>query len=546
MEKEIQSNFIHNIIDRDLEEGVYGDKVTTRFPPEPNGYLHIGHAKSICLNFGTAKKYKGKCNLRYDDTNPVKEDIEYVNSIEEDVTWLGFKWDDRFWASDYFDKMYEAAVELIKKGKAYVCFLNADEIRGHRGTLKEPGKNSPYRDRAIEDNLSDFESMKAGKFSDGEVVLRAKIDMSSPNINMRDPIIYRVAHTHHHNTGDKWCIYPMYDFAHPIEDAIEGITHSICTLEFEDHRPLYEWVINEVGFWPNPPKQIEFARLNITNTVMSKRILKSLVDNGSVESWDDPRMPTIAGLRRRGYTPKSIRQFCDDIGVAKANSTVDVAQLEACVRDDLKDKVEARNVVMNPIKVVITNYPENQVEMCEVENNRNVPEMGNREIPFSRELWIDGDDFMEVPVKKYFRLFPGNEVRLKGAYFITCNETIKDEAGNIQELHCTYDPKTRSGSGFSERKVKGTIHFVEASTAIKIKIREYDYLMVKNENDEYIENPNSLNETWGYAEPLVGEAKPLERFQFFRKGYYVLDEKLSNCDEKVFNSIVGLKSSWKK
>ncbi|MBK5253634.1 MAG: glutamine--tRNA ligase/YqeY domain fusion protein [Peptostreptococcaceae bacterium] len=546
MEKELHNNFIHNIIDKDIEEQVYGDKVATRFPPEPNGYLHIGHAKSICLNFGTAKKYKGTCNLRYDDTNPVKEDIEYVNSIEEDVKWLGFEWDNRLWASDYFDQMYEAAVELIKKGKAYICLLNAEEIRSYRGTLKEPGKDSPYRNRTIEENLADFEKMKAGGYGDGEAVLRAKIDMSSPNINLRDPIIYRVAHTEHHNTGDKWCIYPMYDFAHPIEDAIEGITHSICTLEFEDHRPLYDWVIREVGFWPNPPRQIEFARLNITNTVMSKRILKSFVDEGKVEAWDDPRMPTIAGLRRRGYTPESIRKFCDDIGVAKANSRVDVAQLEACVRDDLKDKVEARNVVMNPIKVVITNYPENEVELCGVENNRNVPELGNREIPFSKELWIDGDDFMEVPVRKYFRLFPGNEVRFKGAYFITCEEIIKDTEGNIKELHCTYDPKTRSGSGFAERKVKGTIHFVEASTAVKIKIREYDYLMVKNEDDEYIENPNSLNETWGYAEPSIKDAKPAERFQFFRKGYYILDEKLSSGDDKVFNSIVGLKSSWKK
>jgi glutaminyl-tRNA synthetase len=546
MEKEMQSNFIHNIIDKDLEEGTYGNKVYTRFPPEPNGYLHIGHAKSICLNFGTAKKYKGKCNLRYDDTNPVKEDIEYVNSIEEDVKWLGFQWDKRLWASDYFDTMYKAALELIKSGKAYVCHLNAEEMREYRGTLTEAGKDSPYRNSGVEENLEKFEKMKLGEYGDGEAVLRAKIDMSSPNINMRDPIIYRVAHAEHHNTGEEWCIYPMYDFAHPIEDAIEGITHSICTLEFEDHRPLYDWVLKEVGFWPNPPKQIEFARLNLTNTVMSKRLLKGLVDDGIVEGWDDPRMPTIAGLRRRGYTPEAIRTFCDDIGVAKANSTVDIAQLEACVRDDLKDRVEARNVVTNPIKVIITNYPENEIEMCEVENNRNIPEMGNREIPFGRELWIDGDDFMEVPIKKYFRLFPGNEVRFKGSYFITCEEVIKNEDGSIKELLCTYDKETRSGSGFAGRKVKGTIHFVEASTAVKIKIREYDYLMVKNEEEIYEFNEESLKEIYGYAEPKIDEANHGERFQFFRKGYYILDDKVSNDGLKVFNSIVGLKSSWKK
>lgn len=546
MEKEMQSNFIHNIIDKDLEEGTYGNKVYTRFPPEPNGYLHIGHAKSICLNFGTAKKYKGKCNLRYDDTNPVKEDIEYVNSIEEDVKWLGFQWDKRLWASDYFDTMYKAALELIKNGRAYVCHLNAEEMREYRGTLTEAGKDSPYRNSGVEENLEKFEKMKSGEYRDGEAVLRAKIDMSSPNINMRDPIIYRVAHAEHHNTGEEWCIYPMYDFAHPIEDAIEGITHSICTLEFEDHRPLYDWVLKEVGFWPNPPKQIEFARLNLTNTVMSKRLLKGLVDDGIVEGWDDPRMPTIAGLRRRGYTPEAIRTFCDDIGVAKANSTVDIAQLEACVRDDLKDRVEARNVVTNPIKVIITNYPENEIEMCEVENNRNIPEMGNREIPFGRELWIDGDDFMEVPIKKYFRLFPGNEVRFKGSYFITCEEVIKNEDGSIKELLCTYDKETRSGSGFTGRKVKGTIHFVEASTAVKIKIREYDYLMVKNEEDIYEFNEESLKEIYGYAEPKIDDAKNGERFQFFRKGYYVLDDEVSNDGLKVFNSIVGLKSSWKK
>lgn len=543
---EAASNFIHNIIDKDLEDQKYGDKVHTRFPPEPNGYLHIGHAKSICLNFTTAQKYGGKCNLRYDDTNPVKEDMEYVDSIEADVRWLGFQWDNRLWASDYFDEMYECAVALIKKGKAYVCELNADEIREYRGTLKESGKESPYRNRSIEENLQLFEDMKAGKFADGERVLRAKIDMSSPNMNMRDPVIYRIAHTSHHNTGDKWCIYPMYDFAHPIEDAIEGITHSICTLEFEDHRPLYDWVLREIGKWPAPPQQIEFARLNITNTVMSKRYLKAMVDDGTVEGWDDPRMPTVAGLRRRGYTPEAVRDFCERIGVAKSNSTVDVSLLEHCVREDLKQKVQNRNIVENPVKIVITNYPEDMQEEMEIENNREVPEMGSRKVPFSRELYVDGDDFMEIPVKKYFRLFPGNEVRFKGAYFITCNEVVKNEDGSIRELLCTYDPETKSGSGFEGRKVKGTIHWVDAKTAVKIKIRNYDYLMIEDEKGENVLNPDSLEETTGYAEPLIAEATPGERFQFFRKGYYIADEKLTTDDEKVFNKIVGLKSSWKK
>ena len=546
---EAASNFIHNIIDKDLETQKYGDKVHTRFPPEPNGYLHIGHAKSICLNFTTAQKYGGKCNLRYDDTNPVKEDMEYVNSIEEDVRWLGFEWDNRLWASDYFDEMYDCALTLIKKGKAYVCDLNADQIREYRGTLKAPGKESPYRNRSVEENLQLFEEMREGKYADGEKVLRAKIDMASPNINMRDPVIYRIAHAEHHNTGDKWCIYPMYDFAHPIEDAIEGITHSICTLEFEDHRPLYDWVLQEVGKWPAPPQQIEFARLNLTNTVMSKRYLKAMVDDGTVEGWDDPRMPTIAGIRRRGYTPEAVRDFCERIGVAKANSTVESSLLEHCVREDLKLKVANRNVVENPIKIVITNYPEDQQEEMEIENNREVPEMGNRMVPFSRELYVDGDDFMEVPVKKYFRLFPGNEVRFKGAYFITCNEVVKNEDGSIRELLCTYDPETRSGSGFEGRKVKGTIHWVDAKTAVKIKIRNYDYLMLDQENGEKVMNPDSLIETIGYAEPSVADAQPGERFQFFRQGYYIADEKLNTGDageEKVFNKIVGLKSSWKK
>ena len=541
-----ESNFIHNIIDKDLETQKYGDKVHTRFPPEPNGYLHIGHAKSICLNFSTAEKYGGQCNLRYDDTNPVKEDVEYVDSIEEDVKWLGFQWDNRLWASDYFDEMYDCALDLIKKGKAYVCDLNADEIRAYRGTLKEPGKESPSRNRSVEENLKLFEEMREGKYADGEKVLRAKIDMASPNMNMRDPVIYRIAHISHHNTGDKWCIYPMYDFAHPIEDAIEGITHSICTLEFEDHRPLYDWVLETLGRWEAPPQQIEFARLNLTNTVMSKRYLKAMVDDGTVDGWDDPRMPTIAGIRRRGYTPEAVRDFCERIGVSKANSTVDVGLLEHCVREDLKQKVASRNVVENPVKVIITNYPEEQTEEMELENNREVPEMGNRTVPFSRELYVDGDDFMEVPIKKYFRLFPGNEVRFKGAYFITCNEVVKNEDGSVKELLCTYDPETRSGSGFAGRKVKGTIHWVDAKTAVKIKIRNYDYLMVDDEEGNQVMNPDSLTESIGYAEPLVAEAKPGERFQFFRKGYYIADSKLTNDTEKVFNKIVGLKSSWKK
>ena len=546
MTEPVSTNFIHSIIDKDLESQKNGDTVYTRFPPEPNGYLHIGHAKAICINFGTAEKYGGMCNMRYDDTNPVKEDVEYVSAIEEDIHWLGFKWDKLLWASNYFDKMYEAAVELIKKGKAYVCSLNAEQIKEYRGTLKEPGKESPCRNQSVEENLRLFEEMKAGKFADGERVLRAKIDMASPNINMRDPVIYRIAHSPlHHNTGDKWCIYPMYDFAHPIEDAIEGITHSLCSLEFEDHRPLYEWVLKEVGWWENLPQQIEFARLNITNTVMSKRYLRSFVEDGVVDGWDDPRMPTLAGMRRRGYTPESIRDFCERVGVAKSNSTVDISLLEHCIREDLKTKVQSRNVIENPIKVIITNYPEDKTEMIELENNKEVPEMGVREIPFSRELYVDGADCMEVPAKKYFRLFPGNEVRFKGAYFIKCEEVVKNEDGSIKELRCTYDPETRSGSGFEGRKVKGTIHFVDAKTAVKVKIRNYSYLMVPDENGENVLNPDSIEETWGYAEPSLAEAAPGERFQFFRHGYYVADSKLTTDTEKVFNRIVDLKSSWK-
>ncbi len=539
------TNFIQNIIEKDLENQTYGGRVYTRFPPEPNGYLHIGHAKSICLNFGTAEKYNGKCNLRFDDTNPIKEDTEYVDSIEADVRWLGFKWDELLFASDYFGRMYECAVKLIEKGKAYVCDLTAEEIRAHRGTLTEAGKESPYRNRSIPENLDLFEKMKHGKYEDGEKVLRAKIDMTSPNINMRDPVIYRISHTDHHNTGDKWCIYPMYDYAHPIEDAIEGITHSICTLEFEDHRPLYDWVLNELE-WKQAPQQIEFARLNLTNTVMSKRYLKALVDQGDVEGWDDPRMPTIVGLKRRGYTPESIRDFCDRIGVSKANSTVDIGLLEFCIREDLKSKVESRMVVMDPIKVVITNYPEDKTELVEIENSKEDELKGTRFVAFSNTLYVDREDFMEQPTKGYFRLFPGNEVRFKGAYFIRCDEVIKDSAGNITELRCTHDPETKSGSGFEGRKVKGTIHWVDAKSAVPITVRAYSHLMVEDEKGENVLNPLSVKTFNAFAETGVMDAIRGERFQFFRHGYYIADEKLSSDSHKVFNQIVDLKSSWKK
>jgi glutaminyl-tRNA synthetase len=539
----VSTNFIHAIIEKDLAEDKYGERsVLTRFPPEPNGYLHIGHAKSICLNFGAAAKYGGKCNLRFDDTNPVKEDTEYVDSIEADVRWLGFEWGELRFASDYFEKMYECAVRLIEKGAAFVCDLSADEIKEYRGTLTAPGRESPYRNRDIAENLRLFADMRAGKYADGEKVLRAKIDMASPNINMRDPVIYRIAHAEHHNTGDAWCIYPMYDFAHPIEDAIEGVTHSICTLEFEDHRPLYDWTLVALK-WPSPPQQIEFARLNLSNTVMSKRYLKALVDNGDVEGWDDPRMPTIAGLRRRGYRPEAIRDFCERIGVSKSNSTVDIALLEHCVREDLKPAVESRNVVVDPIKVVITNYPAGASEEIVIENNKDDASMGARKVPFSGELYVDGADFMEVPEKKYFRLFPGNEVRFKGAYFVKCNEVIKDAAGNVVELRCTYDPETKSGG--ETRKVKGTIHWVDAKTAVKIKIRTYGYLMVNDENGESVLNSASLTVKEAWAEPSIATAAEGERFQFFRHGYYIADEKLTTDAEKVFNEIVGLKSSWK-
>ena len=546
-EKEVREskNFIENIIEKDIEDGVYDRPIKTRFPPEPNGYLHIGHAKSICLNFTTAAKYNGTCNLRFDDTNPVKEDTEYVDSIMEDVKWLGFNWDELRFASDYFDTMYECAVKLIKKGKAFVCDLTGDEMKEYRGTLTEPGKESPYRDRSAEENLKLFEEMREGKYADGEKVLRAKIDMASPNMNMRDPVIYRIAHADHHRTGDKWCIYPMYDFAHPLEDAVEGVTHSICTMEFEDHRPLYDWVLRETE-WEQPPRQIEFARLNVTNTLMSKRYLKKLVDDGVVESWDDPRMPTVSGLRRRGYTPEAMRNFCEDIGIAKANSLVNIAQLESCVRDDLKTKVESRNVIFDPIKVVITNYPEGQTEECEIENNKEVPEMGSRMVPFSRELYVERDDFMEVPVKKYFRLFPGNEVRFKGAYFITCNEVVKDDDGNIIELRCTYDPETAGGGANATRKVKGTIHWVDAKTAEKITVRNFDYLKIMDETvGEEVMNPHTMDVIEAYAEPAIKDSTPGTRYQFFRTGYYIEDTKLSSDEHKVFNQIVGLKSSWK-
>ena len=542
---QVADNFIHTIIDEDNVTGKYGGEVYTRFPPEPNGYLHIGHAKAICLNFTTAEKYGGKCNLRYDDTNPVKEDMEYVASIENDIKWLGFQWDKLLWASEYFETMYDAAVELIKKGKAFVCDLSPDEIREHRGTLKEPGRESPYRNRSVDENLRLFREMREGKYGDGEKVLRAKIDMASPNINMRDPVIYRIAHVTHHNTGDKWCIYPMYDFAHPLEDAIEGITHSLCTLEFEDHRPLYDWCLENVGWWDPQPRQIEFARLNLTGTVMSKRLLKALVDDGTVEGWDDPRMPTIAGLRRRGYTPESIRDFCERIGVAKANSMVDSDLLDHCAREDLKPKVESRNVVEDPIKVIITNYPEGKIEEMEMENNRDDENLGSRKAPFGRELYVDGADFMEEPVKKYFRLFPGNEVRFKGAYFITCNEVVKNPDGSIKELLCTYDPETRSGSGFEGRKVKGTIHWVEASTAVEVKVRNYTALMKEDDEGELVFDPDSVEEKICYGEPALKDSRPGDRYQFFRHGYYIADSKLTTDDEKVFNRIVDLKSSFK-
>ena len=542
------SNFIKNIVIEDLKSGKHKE-IITRFPPEPNGYLHIGHAKSIVLNFELADEFKGKTNLRFDDTNPIKEDTEYVESIKEDVKWLGFDWDNLHFASNYFEEMYNRAVLLIKKGKAYVCDLNPEQIREYRGTLTAPGKESPYRNRTVEENLDLFEKMRKGEFKDGEKVLRAKIDMSSPNINMRDPIIYRISHSTHHNTGDKWCIYPMYDFAHPLEDAIEGITHSICTLEFEDHRPLYDWFVRECEM-ESVPQQIEFARLNITNTVMSKRKLKMLVDEHVVDGWDDPRMPTVAGLRRRGYTPEAIRNFCRAISVAKANSTVDAQMLEYFIREDLNPKAPRAMAVLRPLKLVITNYPENEVEMLDIENNPDDENAGTRKVPFSRELYIEQEDFMEEPPKKYFRLFPGNEVRLKGAYFVKCNEVIKDEDGNVVEIRCTYDPETKSGTGFTGRKVKGTIHWVDAKHSIPAEFRLYEPLILDDEDGEdkhFLEqiNPNSLEILKGFIEPSVKGTKPQDKYQLFRHGYFNVDSKYSTGDEIVFNRIVSLKSSFK-
>lgn len=544
------SNFIKNIVINDLETGKH-DSIITRFPPEPNGYLHIGHAKSICLNFGLAKEFNGKVNLRFDDTNPLKEDVEYVNSIKEDVKWLGFDWNNLYFASDYFEEMYNRAVLLIKKGKAYVCDLTFEEMREYRGTLTEPGKESPYRNRSVEENLDLFERMKNGEFKDGEKVLRAKIDMSSPNINFRDPVIYRIAHSTHHNTGDKWCIYPMYAFAHPLEDAIEGITHSICTLEFEDQRPLYDWVVRECEMEATP-RQIEFARLNLTNTVMSKRKLKQLVDEGVTDGWDDPRMPTISGFRRRGYTADAIRKFCSEIGVSKADSKVDSQMLDFFVREDLQTKAPLAMGILNPLKLVITNYPEGQTEMIELENNAKDETKGTRLVPFGRELYIEQEDFMEEPVKKYFRLFPGNEVRLKGAYFVKCTDVIKDENGNVVEVHCTYDPETKSGSGFTGRKVKSTIHWVEANTAIPCEFRLYEPLILddapENEGKHFLEqiNPNSMEILQGFAEPTqIKDAKPLDKFQFVRNGFFSVDTKYTTDDKLVFNRVVPLKSSFK-
>lgn len=550
-EKEVVSkNFIELAIDKDLAEGVY-DHVCTRFPPEPNGYLHIGHAKSILLNYGLSQEYNGEFHMRFDDTNPTKEKTEFVDSIKADIQWLGADWKDHlYYASDYFPQMYEAAVKLIKKGKAFVCDLSAEEIREYRGTLTEPGKESPYRNRSVEENLDLFERMKNGEFEDGSKVLRAKIDMASPNINMRDPVIYRVAHMHHHRTGDTWCIYPMYDFAHPIEDAIEGITHSICTLEFEDHRPLYDWVVRELEY-PMPPRQIEFAKLYLTNVVTGKRYIKKLVEDGVVDGWDDPRLVSIAALRRRGFTPESIKKFVDLCGVSKANSSVDYAMLEYCIREDLKLKKARTMAVLNPVKLVIDNYPEDQIEMLEVQNNLENPELGSRQVPFGRELYIEREDFMEEPVRKYFRMFPGNEVRLMNAYFVTCTGCEKDENGNITVIHGTYDPESKGGNSPDGRKVKGTIHWIAAKTAVKAECRLYENLIdeekgVYNEDGSMNLNPNSLTVLKEcYLEPSLKDAKAYDSFQFVRNGFFCVDAKDSKEDALVFNRIVSLKSSFK-
>lgn len=556
-EEVVSKNFIEQIIEKDLAEG-HCKVVKTRFPSEPNGYLHIGHAKSILLNYGLAVKYNGQFNMRFDDTNPTKEKEEFVESIKKDIAWLGADWEDRlYFASDYFPQMYENAVKLIKKGKAYVCDLTADEIRAYRGTLTEPGKNSPYRDRSVEENLRLFEEMKEGRYADGEKVLRAKIDMASPNINMRDPVIYRVAHMTHHRTGDRWCIYPMYDFAHPIEDAIEGITHSICTLEFEDHRPLYDWVVIECGYKNSPeesPKQIEFAKLYLTNVITGKRYIKKLVEEGIVDGWDDPRLVSLSALRRRGYTPESIKKFVELVGVAKANSSVDYAMLEYCIRDDLRLKKSRIMAVLDPIKLVIDNYPEGQVEYLDAPNNPENPELGSRKIAFERELYIEREDFMEEPPKKYYRLFPGNEVRLMNAYFVKCESFVKDENGNVTEVHCTYDPETKSGSGFEGRKVKGTIHWVPVNHCVNAVVKLYENLVdeekgVYNEDGTMNINPNSLTVVDNcYIEESVKEAKPLDSFQFVRNGFFCVDGRDGqpiDSERLVFNRIVSLKSSFK-
>jgi len=551
MEETISKNFIEQIIEKDIEEG-HCKKVVTRFPPEPNGYLHIGHAKSILLNYGLAQEYGGDFHFRFDDTNPTKEKEEYVNSIKEDVEWLGADYHEHiYYASNYFDKMYECAEFLIKKGKAYVCDLNAEQIREYRGTLTEPGKNSPYRDRTPEENLQLFREMKEGKYPDGSKVLRAKIDMTSGNINMRDPILYRIARMEHHNTGNKWCIYPMYDFAHPLEDAFEGVTHSICTLEFEDHRPLYDWVVRELEY-PHPPRQIEFAKMYLTNVVTGKRYIKKLVEDKIVDGWDDPRLVSIAALRRRGFTPESIKKFVELCGVSKANSSAEYAMLEYCVREDLKLKRPRMMAVLDPIKLVIDNYPEGQTEMLEAANNMENPELGSHQVPFGRELYIERDDFMEEPPKKYFRLFPGNEVRLMHAYFVKCTSFEKDENGNVTVVHCTYDPATKAGSGFTERKVKGTIHWVPAKEAVKAEVRLYENLVdeekgVYNKEDGSLNlNPNSLTVLKNcYIEPAIAGAKAYESFQFVRNGFFCVDYKDSKEDALVFNRIVSLKSSFK-
>ena len=551
MENEaVSKNFIEQIIDKDLAEG-HCKTVHTRFPPEPNGYLHIGHAKSILLNYGLAQEYNGLFNMRFDDTNPTKERSEFVESIKEDIKWLGADWGDRlFFASNYFDQMYEAAVKLIKMGKAYVSDLSAEEMREYRGTLKEPGKEDPSAGRSVEENLELFEAMKDGRYADGEKVLRARIDMASPNMNMRDPVIYRVAHMTHQNTGDKWCIYPMYDFAHPIEDAIEGITHSICTLEFEDHRPLYDWVVRELEY-ENPPKQIEFAKLYLTNVVTGKRYIKKLVEEHIVDGWDDPRLVSIAALRRRGFTPESIKMFVELCGVSKANSSVDYAMLEYCIREDLKLKRSRVMAVLDPIKVIIDNYPEDQIEYFDVVNNMENEALGSRKVPFARELYIDREDFMEEPPRKYFRMFPGNEVRLMHAYFVKCNSFVKDENGKVTEIHCTYDPESRGGNSPDGRKVKGTIHWVAAPTAVKAEVRLYENIVdeelgVYNEDGSLNLNPNSLTVLKEcYVEPGLADAKGYDSFQFVRQGYFCVDAKDSKEDALVFNRIVSLKSSYK-